>query len=119
MSYVDGYVLAVPTANKDAYRELAEKAAAVFTRHGATQVVETWQDDVPKGKVTDFFGAVNAKEDESVVFSWIVWPSKEARDAGNQAAMEDMGEEFSPDSMPFDGKRMIFGGFQAIVDVSV
>lgn len=116
MSYVDGYVLAVPTANKEAYRELAEKAAKVFTRHGAIQVVETWQDDVPSGKVTDFFRAVDAKENESVVFSWIVWPSKEARDAGNQAAMEDMGEEFSPDSMPFDGKRMIFGGFQAIVE---
>lgn len=116
MSYVDGFVIAVPAANKDAYREMAEKAAAVFKEYGATRVVEAWGEDVPDGKVTDFRGAVKAKEDEVVVFSWIEWPSKEMRDEKWKALMED--ERMKPDhaNMPFDGSRMIYGGFASILD---
>ena len=77
-------------------------------------MVETWQDDVSKGKITDFFKAVEAKEDEAVLFSWFEWPSKEARDAGVKKMMED--ERMHHLEMPFDGSRMIFGGFEAIFD---
>ncbi len=114
MSYVDGFVLAVPAANKERFREIAEAAAAVFLDHGATRVLECWGDDVPDGKLTDFKGAVKAEEGEVVVFSWIEWPSREARDAGNQKVMEDPRMNMGSD-MPFDGKRMIFGGFVPIV----
>ena len=89
MSYVDGFVVAVPTRNKEAYVRMAETAAAVFKENGATQVVEAWGDDVPDGKLTDFRMAVKATSDETVVFSWITWPSKAARDAGMKASMED------------------------------
>ncbi len=119
MAYVDGYVLAVPTANKAAYLELAELSAAVFTDHGASGVVECWGDDIPDGKHTSFPMAVQCKDDETVVFSWITWPSKAVRDRGMKAAMEDSRfEGWSPDNMPFDGKRMIFGGFETMVDTS-
>lgn len=113
MTYVDGFLLAVPTAWKDRYLEIARDAAVVFKKHGAVNVVETWGDDVPDGKVTSFPMAVKLKPDETVVFSWITWPSKQARDKGIQAAMEEMGQ---PDDMPFDGQRMIFGGFEAILE---
>jgi uncharacterized protein YbaA (DUF1428 family) len=116
MSYIDGFVIPVPAGNQDAYRKLASEAATIFMEHGATRVVECWGDDVPDGKVTDFRRAVQAAEGESVVFSWIVWPSKAARDEGNQKVMADPRMKSLPD-MPFDGKRMIFGGFQPIVDV--
>jgi uncharacterized protein YbaA (DUF1428 family) len=110
-------VLAVPTAKREAYRQLAETAAAVFKDHGALGVVECWGDDVPEGKLTSFPMAVKAEADETVVFSWIAWPSRAARDEGMRRAMEDprMGQD--PASMPFDSKRMIFGGFEAIVQV--
>ena len=116
MGYADGYLLAVPTANKDAYRDMAAKAAAVFKDYGATRVVEAWGDDVPDGKVTDYKGAVKATGDEAVVYSWIEWPSKEARDAAWPKVMED--ERMKPDhaNMPFDGQRMIYGGFAPILD---
>ena len=115
--YVDGFVVPVPTANKDAYREMSAKAAAVFKEHGAIRVVETWGDDVPDGKVTDFKGAVKAIGDEKVAFSWVEWPSKQARDEGWKKLMAD--PRMKPDhaTMPFDGKRMIYGGFAPIVDV--
>src|SRR5262252_1676900 len=105
MSYIDGFVAAVPSAKRDTYKMHAEKAAVVFKEHGALKVVECWGDDVPDGKVTSFPMAVKCREDETVVFSWILWPSKEVRDKGMKAVMEDerlknMGE------MPFDGKRM-------------
>jgi uncharacterized protein YbaA (DUF1428 family) len=115
-SYVDGFVVPVPAANKDAYRELATKAAAVFKDCGATRVVEAWGDDVPDGKVTDFRRAVNAASDEKVVYSWIEWPSKEARDSGMKKAMEDARMQPDKDTMPFDGQRMIYGGFAPILD---
>jgi len=117
MSYVDGYVLAVPNAEKDAYIKLAKEASVVFKDHGAISVVENWGDDVPEGKLTSFPMAVKCTEEETVVFSWITWPSKEARDSGMKQAMEDPRfKNMGPDSMPFDGKRMIFGGFRTIVD---
>ena len=116
MNYVDGFVLAVPTANRETYRRVAETAAAVFKENGALAVAECWGDDVPEGKVTSFSMAVKRKEDETVVFSWIVWPSKSVRDAGMKKAMEDPRLKEGMDPMPFDGQRMIFGGFQVIVN---
>jgi uncharacterized protein YbaA (DUF1428 family) len=116
MKYVDGYVLAVPKENKEAYRALAEMAAVVFKDHGALSVVECWGDDVPEGKITSFPMAVQCKPDESVVFSWITWPSKETRDAGMASAMQDSRMKHDPSQSPFDGKRMIFGGFTVLVN---
>jgi uncharacterized protein YbaA (DUF1428 family) len=115
MSYVDGFVIPVPAGKKEAYRAIAEKAAPLFKEFGATHVVECWGDDVPDGKVTDFKRAVNAEAGENVVFSWIVWPSKEARDAGNKRMMEDERMKMMED-VPFDMKRMIFGGFEVMVE---
>ena len=115
MSYVDGFLVPVPAAKKDAYRQLAEKMGPIFREHGATRVVECWGDDVPDGKLTDFKGAVKGEEGEVVVFSWVEWPSKEVRDAGNQKLMEDPRMHEMGSEMPFDGKRMIFGGFVPIV----
>lgn len=116
MQYVDGYVIAVPNANKESYRALAEKAAVVFKDHGALSVVECWGDDVPEGKLTSFTMAVQRKPDESVVFSWITWPSKAVRDSGMEASMKDPRMDHDPARMPFDGKRMIFGGFTVLVN---
>lgn len=117
MSYVDGYVIAVPTKNKEAYKKLAEESAIVFKDHGALSVVENWADDVPSGEITSFGMAVKCEDDESVVFSWITWPSREVRDAGNKSAMSDPRfAEWDMKSMPFDGKRMIYGGFSTIVE---
>jgi len=114
--YADGFVAAVPEGNKQAYLDMAARAAAVFREYGATRVVEAWGDDVPDGKVTDFKGAVKAEDGEVVVFSWIEWPSKEARAEAWPKLMED--ERMKPDhmNMPFDGMRMIYGGFAPIVD---
>ena len=115
MSYIDGFVIPVPAANKEAYRRMAEMAAAVFKEHGATRIVECWGDDVPDGKVTDFRRAVKAEPGENVVFSWIAWPSKAVRDAGMKRVMEDARMRPGPD-MPFDGRRLIFGGFETLFD---
>ncbi len=116
MNYVDGFVAAVLTANREVYRKFAQDASAIFKEHGALQVVECWGDDVPEGKLTSFTMAVQRKPDESVVFSWIVWPSREVRDAGMKKVMEDPRMDMDPQRMPFDGKRLIYGGFQVIVD---
>jgi uncharacterized protein YbaA (DUF1428 family) len=115
-AYVDGFVLPVPHANRDAYLALAEKAAAKFAECGALRVVEAWGDDVPDGKVTDFRRGVQGKEDENVVFSWIEWPDKAARDAGWPRLMAD--PDMQPDhaNMPFDPKRMFWGGFNVLLD---
>ncbi|MGH6613937.1 DUF1428 domain-containing protein [Sphingomonas sp.] len=117
VGYVDGYLVPVQGDNKDAYRGLASKASTVFRDHGATRVVEAWGDDVPDGTVTDYKRAVQASGDEHVVFSWVEWPSKDARDAGMAKVMED--PRMKPDAsseMPFDGKRMVYGGFAPILD---
>jgi uncharacterized protein YbaA (DUF1428 family) len=114
--YVDGFVLPVPSGNKRAYHDLASRMAAKFKEHGAVRVVETWGDDVPGGKVTDFRRAVKASEDEDVVFSWIEWPDKQARDAGWKKMMEDPSMQPDKDDMPFDGQRMFWGGFAPLLD---
>lgn len=114
MAYVDGFVVAVPNANKDAYREVAERAAKVFRENGALEVIEAWGDDVPDGKVTSFPMAVKKQDDETVVFSWIRWESKAARDEGMGKAFKVF--EAEKMEMPFDGQRMIYGGFDVIVE---
>jgi uncharacterized protein YbaA (DUF1428 family) len=115
MTYVDGFVLAVPTANRAAYQKVAENAAILFKEYGALKVVECWGDDVPDGKLTSFPMAVKCEENETVVFSWIVWSSREARDEGNKKAMADPRMQPAGE-MPFDGKRMIYGGFEMILE---
>ena len=116
MPYVDGFVIPVPATNREAYRKLAEMAAPIFKEHGALKVVECWGDDVPDGKVTSFPMAVKKEANETVVFSWIIWPSKAARDAGNAKVMADPRMQPPASGMPFDGMRMIFGGFEVLVE---
>src|SRR4029450_11953257 len=114
--YADGYVVPVPGGNKQAYREMAAKAAKVFKEYGATRVVEAWGDDVPAGKVTDFRRAVKAKEGENVVFSFVEWPDKATRDVAWPKIMEDKRMQPERGKMPFDGQRMFWGGFRPILD---
>jgi len=116
MHYIDGTVLAVPKENKAIYIKHALEAANIFKEHGAIGLVDCWGDDVPEGEVTSFPLAVKLKEDEVVCFSWITWPSKAVRNEGMQKAMED--PRLAPDvnPFPFDGERMIYGGFNVIVD---
>ena len=116
MPYVDGFIIAVPTVNKEKYKKHAEEAAVVFKEHGALKLVECWGDDVPEGKITSFPMAVQRKDDETVVFSWIVWPSRAIRDQGMPKVMADPRLQPDKNAMPFDGKRMIYGGFEMIVD---
>jgi len=118
LSYVDGFIMAVPTANKARFIEHAKLGDAVFREHGATRVLECWGDEVPEGKVTDFRRAVNASDDETVVFSWIEWPDKPTRDAAMEKIMSDprMTPEANP--MPFDGQRLIYGGFDPVVELA-
>jgi uncharacterized protein YbaA (DUF1428 family) len=115
MTYVDGFVAAVPTANKEKYLQHATEAAAIFKEYGALEVVECWGDDVPEGETTSFTMAVKRQDDETAVFAWISWPSKEARDEAWAKIMAD--PRMAPDRapMPFDGKRMIYGGFAQIL----
>ncbi len=115
MSYIDGFIIPVPADKKEAYRDMAAKAAPIFMEHGATRIVECWGDDIPEGKVTDFKRAVKAESGENVVFAWVMWPSRAARDAGNKKVMEDPRLKMDGE-MPFDGKRMIFGGFEILLD---
>lgn len=116
MTYVDGFVAAVPTANRETYLRHAKAAAAVFREAGALGVVECWGDDVPEGKLTSFPLAVQRKPDETVVFSWITWPSRAARDEGMKKAMADARLRPDRNPMPFDGKRLIYGGFQVLME---
>lgn len=116
MPYVDGFVIPVPRKNRAAYLEVAKKAVAAFKDHGALKVVECWGDDVPEGKVTSFPMAVKCSDDETVVFSWIIWPSREARDEGNKKVMADPRMKPDLSTLPFDGKRLIFGGFEMILE---
>ena len=117
MSYIDGFVTPVPTDKKAAYREACAKAAEVLMEYGATRVVECWGDDVPDGKITDFKGAVKAKAGETIVFSWIVWPSKEVRDQAGPKMKDDPRMQMT-ENPPFDPKRMIWGGFAVLFDSS-
>jgi uncharacterized protein YbaA (DUF1428 family) len=114
--YVDGFLLAVPTANKEAYRAFAAGMAAAFKEHGALSIVECWGDDVPEGKVNSMRSAVLLREDETVVFAWIAWPDKATRESGMKKAFDDPRRPIDMSAMPFDGKRMIFGGFDMIVN---
>ncbi len=119
MSYIDGFVIAVPTSNKQQFIEHANKADSLFLELGAIRILECWGDDVADGKLTDFRKAVQAQDDESVVFSWVEWPDKATRDAA-MGRMEDLmktDDRFDPEKnpMPFDGKRMIYGGFAPVV----
>src|SRR5690606_17813547 len=116
MNYVDGFVVAVPTSNKDAYIHHARLAAEIFREHGALRITECWGDDVPDGKLTSFPMAVKLEPEETVVFSWIEWPSREVRDVGMQKVMEDPRLKQDSNPMPFDGKRMIYGGFRMMLD---
>ena len=113
--YVAGFVAPVLPANREAYLEFASAAAAIFREYGATRVVECWGDDVPEGEVTDFRRAVKAEADENVVFSWIVWPSKAVCKAGEERMRSDPRFE-ALGAMPFDGKRMFWGGFEIMLD---
>jgi uncharacterized protein YbaA (DUF1428 family) len=121
MTYIDGFVIAVPKANKQKFIDHANNADGMFIEMGALRVIECWADDVPDGTLTDFRKAVKATEDEDVIFSWIEWPDKETRDKGYAVMMDPnnsdprMDPEKNP--MPFDGKRMIFGGFAPVVDM--
>lgn len=116
MSYVDGFVLAVPTANKSTYQQHAEYCADIFREYGMEKLVECWGDDIPDGEVTSFPMAVKCKPDETVVFSWMIWPSKAVRDEAWKKIMEDPRMDPGRFEMPFDGKRMIYGGFTILVD---
>ncbi len=120
MSYIDGFVIAAPSADRQAVIDYAARFDPIFLEFGALRVVEAWGDDVPPGKVTDFFRAVQAKDGESVMFSWVEWPDKATRDAGMKRMMEDPRmDPANPDNppMPFDGKRMIYGGFENVLDL--
>jgi uncharacterized protein YbaA (DUF1428 family) len=116
MTYVDGFIVAVPTANKDAYREHAEAALPLFKEFGVSRMVEGWGDDVPRGKLNDLYGAVQAKEDETVLFSWVEYPDKATRDSAGQKMMSDPRMEQMGKSMPFDGQRMIYSGFSVMYE---
>ncbi|MEP6831462.1 MAG: DUF1428 family protein [Rhizomicrobium sp.] len=112
MAYVDGFVLAVPKDKLDAYKTMARECAPIWKEHGALDYVECVGDDTPYGEVTSFPRAVQAKEDEIVIFSWIVYESREARDTINKTCMEDERLKKYMTNVPFDGKRMIYGGFK-------
>ena len=116
MSYIDGFVIAVPTANQQPFIAHANRVDSAFIDHGATRVVEAWGDDVPDGKVTDFRRAVKAESDEKIVFAFMEWPSREVCDAARDKMIAD--ERMEPPEgldMPFDGKRMIYAGFTRVV----
>ncbi len=118
MTYIDGFLAAVPNANKQAYIDMAKRVVKIFRDHGALRCVENWGDDVPEGQLTSFTMAMQRKEDETVVFSWIEWPSKEVRDTNWPAVMEAFKNDpdMADSKTIFDGKRMIFGGFQTILE---
>ena len=114
MPYIEGFVAAVPKANKEVYIKHAKEAVAVFKKYGATRLVECWGDDVPKGVLTDFYKATQAKDDEVPIFSWVEYPDKATRDAANKKMTEEA--SMANMDMPFDAKRMFWGGFEQIVD---
>lgn len=117
MAYVQGFVLPVPADKKEAYRKAAADFSPIAKEFGAVRQVEAWGDDVPDGKLTDFRRAVQATPDETVVFSWIEWPDKPTRDAGMKKMLEDPRMDPAKNPFPFDGKRMIFGGFAPVLEL--
>jgi uncharacterized protein YbaA (DUF1428 family) len=117
MSYIDGYVIPVPTNGKQAYLEMAEFTGAIFVEHGAVRVMECWGDDISDGKTTDFKRAVKLETGETVVYSWIEWPSKQARDDGMKKFMQDPRMLDDKRPMPFDGSRLIMGGFTMLLEL--
>jgi uncharacterized protein YbaA (DUF1428 family) len=114
MTYIDGFVAAVPDHNKDEYIKHVTQAAHFFKKYGAKKLVECWGDDVKQGKITSFPQAVKCRDDETVVLSWVVWPSKEVRDKGMREMFEDPGVKEM--TMPFDTSRLMHGGFEVILD---
>lgn len=116
MSYFEGFITAVPTAKKDQYIQHANQGSAMMKEYGVSRMVENWADDVPEGKLTDFRRAVQARPDEAVVFSWFEYADKTARDAANEKMMADPRMEEMANTMPFDGKRMIYAGFQTLIE---
>ncbi|HKO88516.1 MAG TPA: DUF1428 domain-containing protein [Burkholderiales bacterium] len=118
MAYVDGFIIPIPKKNVDKYRGIARKAGKVWMEHGALQFMETVADDVKPGKTTSFPQSVKLKPNETVAFSWIVFKSRKHRDAVNKKVMADprLEKMMDPKAMPFDGKRMIYGGFKPIVE---
>jgi uncharacterized protein YbaA (DUF1428 family) len=118
MSYYSGFVLAVPTANKEAYAAFARKHWPMFKRYGALRIVENWGVDVPDGKLTDFRKSVQATAEETVVMSWMEWPDRATCDAAWAKLMEDPDMAALGHDMPFDGKRMFWGGFEPMFDSS-
>lgn len=118
MDYIDGFVAAVPTADKETYRAYCQRIAAVFREHGALSVIDTWGDDVPPGQLTSFPLAVKCGPDETVAFGWVTWASRAARDAAWEKVMADPRMKPGASPMPFDGKRMIFGGFEVVADTA-
>jgi uncharacterized protein YbaA (DUF1428 family) len=112
--YVQGFIIPVPETRREDYRKMAEDAWTMFRDYGATSVVEAWGDDVPEGKQTDFYRAVKAEPGEKIVFSWMTWPSREACDAAGQKMVNDPDMKM-PEDMPFDGKRLVYGGFEPVV----
>lgn len=114
--YLQGFIIPVETGNKQAYRDLAAFVAPLFAEYGATRTVECWGDDVPDGKVTDMKRAVEAKDGETIVYSWILWPDKATCDSASEKIMAD--DRMKPDGtpMPFDGQRMIYAGFESVLD---
>jgi len=126
MAYIDGFVIACPQSNKQKFIDHANTADSMFIEMGALRVVECWGDDIPEGTSTDFRMAVKAEPDEAVLFSWIEWPDKDTRDAAMAKMTEMMNDPSKVDPrmdpeknpMPFDGKRMIFGGFTPVLDLS-
>ena len=117
MAYVDIAIYAVPTSNRTAFQSHAEKIAPIFRKHGALSVADCWGNDIPDGEVTSLPLAVKCADDETVAFSWITWPDKASRDEGMGKAMTDMQAELKDSPMPFDGKRLIFGGFEVVVQL--
>ena len=118
--YVDGFVVPVPNDKRDAYHAMAERAAKIWKEHGALQVWECWGDDVQPGKVTSFPQAVQLKDGEVIALAWVVYRNKEDRDRISKAVMEDpqLKESMDPSKMPFDGKRMFWGGFESIIGLA-
>ena len=119
MPYVDGFVVPLSKKNIETYREVAGKCGAIFREYGALQFRECIADDVKPGKITSFPQSVNLEADETVIFSWVVYKSRAHRDEVNDKVMKDprMAEMMKPENMPFDGKRMIYGGFEVLIDL--